>query len=194
MTRSIRLLLAIMIVCAAIGHASFAQSADPIRISKMTVVSDNLPAADRQRIVSSFEKSEFARDEIHTRVERLTQGMGYITAVPEQPQVSRLQDGTASVTITVHEGSLYRLADLQFLGADDIGSERMRALFPIKEGDRFESAPIGTGLNQLMKFFVSCGYSQVSMAPTLNLESSSATVHLTIDVTEGRRLASAACR
>ena len=193
MNRSIRLLLAFMTVCA-IAHASFAQSADRVRIGKMIVVSDNLPAADQQRIVYSFDKSEFARDEIHTRVERLIQGMGYITAVAEQPQVSQLQDGTTSVTITVHQGSLYRLADLQFLGADDIGPERMRALFPLKEGDRFESAPIGTGLNQLMKLFVSCGYSQASMVPTLNLESPSATVHLTIDVTEGPRLASAACR
>jgi outer membrane protein assembly factor BamA len=194
MGRSLRFLLALLTLCTTATPALLAQSADRVRISKMTVVSDRLPDADRQRLTAYFEKNEVARDEIHNRVERFTQGMGYITAVAEQPQFSVQADKSVSVTITIHEGSLYRLADIQFDGADDFPPEKLRPLFPLNEGDRFESAPIGTGLNKLTAFFVSCGYSQVTVAPALNLDSSSATVHLTIDVIEGPRLASAVCR
>jgi outer membrane protein assembly factor BamA len=194
MMSSVRLLLAWLIISSAITGVSRAQTPDVVRINKMIVVSDGLPEADRQRLISNFEKNEFRRDEIQGRVERLTQGMGYITAVAEQPQVSPPGEKSATVTVTVHEGNLFRLADIQFVGADDFPPDKLRAMFPLNEGDRFESAPIGSGLNKLSAFFVSCGYSQVTVAPALNLDSSSSTVHLTIDVTEGPRLAAAVCR
>src|ERR1700761_4115129 len=103
MTTLHRLLPASLVLFAALAHWSLAQTADHVRINKMTVVSDSLPDTDRQRIVSTFEKNEFVRDEVRTRVERATQGMGYITAVAEQPQFSQLPDGGSSVTITVHQ-------------------------------------------------------------------------------------------
>jgi len=194
MGRSIRFLLASLTLCAATAHSSVAESTDKIHIGKMVVLSDNLPEADQDRLVSRFESSEYFPYEIRPRIERITQGMGYLKAVAEEPEISFLKDGTASVTVRVHEGSLYRLADIQLLGATHFTPDRMRALFPLKQGEPYDSAPIGIGLQKLQTLLVSCGYSRVTIAPTLMLDTSSLVVHLTIEVEEGSRLTSAECR
>jgi len=196
MGRSIRFLLASLILCAATARASVTESTDKIHIGKMVVVSDNLSEADQDRLVSRFESSEYFLYEIRPRIERITQGMGYLKAVAEEPEISFLKDGTASETVRVHEGSLYRLADIhiQLLGATHFAPHRLRALFPLKQGEPYDSAPIGIGLQKLQTLLVSCGYSRVTIAPTLMVDTSSLVVNLTIEVEEGSCLPSAECR
>jgi hypothetical protein len=86
----------------------------------LDVISDSLPEVDRRRLISRFEHGKYPRDEIKTRVQRAVQAMGYLKAVAEEPEVSfpqRGEQGVASVTIRVHEGTLYHLADIEFLNA-----------------------------------------------------------------------------
>jgi hypothetical protein len=148
---SVSLLLTSLFVCTVTPHASPVEEAGEIRINKLDIISDNLPEEDRQRLVSHFEYGEYPRDEIKTRVQGAVQGMGYVLAVAEEPKMSfpkRGEQGVASVAIRVHEGALYRLADIQFLNTAQFPSSRNRPLFfpssrnrplfPLKQGGPFE--------------------------------------------------------
>jgi outer membrane protein assembly factor BamA len=193
---SVSLLLTSLFVCTVTPHASPVEPTGEIRISKLDVISDNLPEEDRQRLVSHFEHGEYPRDQIKTRVQGTVQRMGYILAVAEEPKMSfptRGEQGVASVAIRVHEGALYRLADIHFLNAAQFPSSRIRPLFPLRQGAPFEGTAVGVGLDRLRALYVACGYKKVTIVPSLYLDEPSKTIDLTIDVSQGDRAPSHGC-
>jgi outer membrane protein assembly factor BamA len=192
----ISFLLTSVLVCIPTAHASQAEPEDEISIGKLDIVSDNLPEETVRALVSRFEQGKCRRDEIKTRVQRDVQTMGYFKAVAEEPEVSfpqRGEQGVASVTIRVHEGTLYHLADIQFLNGAQFPSSRMRALFPLRQGPPFDRMAVGIGMQRLQALYATCGYTTVAIVPTLMLDESSRTINLTIDIDQGERSPSHGC-
>ncbi len=185
MRMATRLFLTSLLFCTINARICAVEPEGEIRISKLSIISDNLSETERQRLVSQFDNGEYPRDQLRKRIQVALMDLGYFKAVAEEPQFSFVRDGeqrVATVSITVHEGKRYYLKDIEFANATQFPSSRLRQLFPIREGAPFSNKAIGTGLDRLSTLYRACGYTKFSVMPTAMLDESSRTIKFTVTV------------
>ncbi|HYG99708.1 MAG TPA: POTRA domain-containing protein [Terriglobales bacterium] len=119
------------------------------------------------------------------------QQRGYFRAKVSNLSIKML-DPLASVKPTkveaeVNEGPLYKLGELNFIGNHAFTTEELRAKFPFKAGQSFNSNKVRSGLEALRELYGSQGYVDVTPIPGAPVPDSGGTLALMISIDEGKQ-------
>jgi outer membrane protein insertion porin family len=147
----------------------------------------------------TFDSSKLEEDTEGVR--RALQHAGYFKAVVEDPKINlrTLEGGfhipliqkrpakVMDITIPVEEGAKFKLKAITFKGNKAIqNSALLRTLFPIKDGDTFDTFLVGKGIENLRKAYGEIGYINFSAVPTTEIDDEKHTVTLNIETDEGK--------
>jgi len=188
------------LVCASIVGRGQTEVSHPLPVIH-TVTLSNVRAiapSEQQRIVRDVlhqvepavhgKKSEFF-DEIAERLRFEFQRIGYFKVLVTDPVVKSIgKDGEreiVDVDIRIVEGEQYRLKHIRFVNNTVSSTAVLRAAFAISDGDIFDRAKIGAGLEDLRQTYAQQGYVDFSAIPETNVDEAAHFISLSIDVDEG---------
>jgi outer membrane protein assembly factor BamA len=89
-----------------------------------------------------------------------------------------------TVEAEVSDGLQYKLAEIAFVENHAFSSEKLRQQFPLKRGDLFARAKVGSGLMSLRKLYSTEGFLDWSAIPETQF-ASNGTANLNISIQEG---------
>jgi outer membrane protein insertion porin family len=135
------------------------------------------------------------------RVRQALQSRGYFKAYVGEPTTHIRNEGGLSlltfrpkkgkridIKMPIEEGQRYRLGKITFTGlGKNINTKALRAQFPIKDGDWFNTTVIGKGLENLRKAYGSLGYINFVGTPNPTIDEAHKVVNLNIDVDQGKQ-------
>ncbi len=91
------------------------------------------------------------------------------------------------ITMPVEEGQQYKLGGIAFTGNKRVTNERaLRSLFRLKDGQIFDAALVGKGLEAMRKAYGQLGYINFTAVPTPRVDEAKKLVFLNIDIDEGK--------
>ncbi len=139
------------------------------------------------------EDAERVRDEYQQR--------GYFKALVQDPKTETRDTGgfripllmkgggkAVDITMPIEEGERYRLGSITFKNAKAVTNvAALRSLFPIADGDIFNTAHIRKGLEQLRKAYAELGYINFTSVPDTKIDDQKLEINLDIDVDEGKQ-------
>ena len=134
------------------------------------------------------------------RVRNAYQMKGYFKALVEDPKTKVRDTGgihiplilkgggkAVDITIPVEEGERYRLGGITFKGNKAIKDQRaLRSLFPMKDGDIFNTDNVRKGLENLRKGYGELGYINFTSVPDTQIDDAKKLISLEIDLDEGK--------
>lgn len=178
-------------------HSSVAQTKIESSDNRKIVVegfvisgTQSIDTAELAEITNSIAGSRFNDDkeELRERIGAQFQDRGYFTVDVQKLDI-KVIDPLASpkpvrLEAQVVEGPRCRLSSIEFIGNHALSSAKLRAKFPMREGDAFRRAKTAGGLVAMRKLYGSLGFLDSVFIPNTNLDSSS-TVRLNIEVREG---------
>ncbi len=140
-------------------------------------------------------------DEDADRVRQAYRNKGYFRAITGEPETNVRNAGginpftlrpstgkRVDILIPIEEGQRYRLGGITFTGNKMFTNTRaLRAQFPQKDGEYFNSTLFGKGLQALQKAYGSQGYINMVAVPTPRTDEAKKLVYLDIDIDEGKR-------
>ena len=147
----------------------------------------------------TFDASKLEEDS--ERVRDALQHYGYFKANVDEPKTNlRTIDGgfhvplfqkrpakVMDITMPLEEGERYRLKKITFKNNKAIANtEKLRALFPIKDGDVFDTHLIHKGIENLGKAYGTIGYISFSAVPTTDIDDENKQITLNVEVEEGK--------
>ncbi len=146
----------------------------------------------------TYDESKLQEDT--ERVRQAYRDRGYFRASVSEPKTHiRNQGGipiplihsrkgkVIDITIPVEEGSQYRLGGITFTGNKRVTNVKaLRGLFKIKDGQIFDAALIGKGLENMRKAYGQLGYINFTAVPTPRVDEAKHLVFLNIDIDEGK--------
>lgn len=137
---------------------------------------------DTEHVLYAFRDRGYFRAEVgdpQTHI-RDDNGFSFITFRPKHGK-------RIDITIPITEGGRYKLIGITFHGNKAATNVKaLRALFPMKDGDYFDSSLVGKGLDNLRKAYGQLGYINFSAVPTPKIDEAKKTITLDIDVDEGK--------
>ncbi len=103
--------------------------------------------------------------------------------------VTQARGGKAvDVTMPVEEGERYYLAGINFSGNKAISDTTyLRRIFPMKDGDLFDTSQVRKGLEALRKAYGGLGYINFTPVPDTKLDDEHHKITLNIDLDEGKQ-------
>ena len=129
-------------------------------------------------------------DDVKERVREAWQQHGFFK-VEVEAESHELGGDTESkefaISFHLNEGPQYRLGAIHFLRGTQYTPEQMRALFPISEGDIFNTYKIGEGLEALRKLYGGAGFINFTAVPDTAIDEQNARVSLNVDIEEGKQ-------
>ncbi len=147
----------------------------------------------------TFDSSKLEEDTEGVR--RALQHAGYFKGVVEDPKTNlRTIEGgfhipviqkrpakVMDITIPVEEGAKFKLKAITFKNNKAIqNSALLRNLFPIKDGDTFDTFLVGKGIENLRKAYGEIGFINFSAVPTTEIDDEHHMVTLNIETDEGK--------
>jgi len=134
------------------------------------------------------------------RVRNEYQMRGYFKALVEEPKTKVRDTGglhiplimkgggkAVDITIPIEEGERYRLGGITFKGNKAIKDPAvLRSLFPMKDGDIFNTDNIRKGLENLRKGYGELGYINFTSVPDTQIDDTKKLIRLEIDLDEGK--------
>jgi outer membrane protein insertion porin family len=146
----------------------------------------------------TFDSSKLEEDTQRVQVDFQTKG--YYKAAVEDPKtqlrdkagfhVPFLQKGNGKVmdiTMSVEEGARYKLKAIVFKNNKAIiNTQLLRGLFPIKDGDIFDTHLVQKGLENLRKAYEEYGYIKYTSVPETVIDDEKKLLTLNIDIEEGK--------
>lgn len=147
----------------------------------------------------TFDASKLEEDA--ERVRDALQHEGYFKAVVDDPktQLRTINGGfriplfqkrpakVMDITIPLEEGQKFRLKAITFKNNKAILDPRvLRSLFPIKDGDTFDTHLIGKGIENLRKAYGEYGYINFTSKPETEIDEDKHLITLSVDVDEGK--------
>jgi outer membrane protein insertion porin family len=135
------------------------------------------------------------------RVRMAYQQKGYFKAIVEDPKtklrdthsiihIPLIQKGRGKVvdiTMPIVEGDRYRLGTITFEHNKAVRNEKaLRGLFPMKDGDIFNTDNVRKGLENLRKAYGELGYINFTSVPDTRIDEDKKIINLVIDVDEGK--------
>ena len=135
------------------------------------------------------------------RVRQAYRDRGYFRANTEDPITHIRNEGGLSlftfrpktgksmdIHIPVEEGGRYRFTGVTFTGNKAITNVKaLRAQFPQKDGEWFDSTLFGKGLENLKKAYNSLGFINFSPVPTPHFDDVNHTISFNVDLDEGKQ-------
>ena len=147
----------------------------------------------------TFDASKLEEDA--ERVRDALQSYGYFKAVVDDPKI-QLRDvhktlrvpliqkanGKAmDITIPLEEGDRYRLKAITFKNNKAINNAQLlRSIFPIKDGEIFDTHQIHKGLDNLRKAYGELGFIDFSSVPNTEIDDEKKLITLNVEVEEGK--------
>lgn len=156
-----------------------------------------MPVSDQDEIAASLKQRTYRGEldavvsEVEERVRQAWQNHGYfkvqaradghqLTSSPTSEQIE--------VTAHIQEGQQYRLEGISFKGNQAISNvAALRSLFSINDGDVFDRAAIGKGLDGLSFAYGQYGYINFTSVPETRFNEENQTISLGIDIDEGKQ-------
>lgn len=146
----------------------------------------------------TYDESKLQEDT--ERVRQAYRDRGYFRASVTEPKTHiRNQGGipipllhprkgkVIDITIPVEEGQQYHLGGITFTGNKRVTNVKaLRGLFKIKDGQIFDAALIGKGLENMRKAYGQLGYINFTAVPTPRVDEAKHLVFLNIDIDEGK--------
>ncbi|HKW27618.1 MAG TPA: outer membrane protein assembly factor BamA [Terriglobales bacterium] len=135
------------------------------------------------------------------RVRQAYQQKGYFKAIVEDPQtklrdthshlhiplIQKGQGKVVDITMPVVEGDRYRLGKIAFKNNKAVRNvAALRSLFPMKDGDIFNTDNVRKGLDNLRKAYGELGYINFTSVPDTQINEDKKLITLMIDVDEGK--------
>ncbi len=148
----------------------------------------------------TFDASKLSEDA--ERVRDAYQQKGYFKALVQDPQ-TKIRDThpgilripfkhygvgkRVDITVPIEEGDRYRLAAITFKGNKNLSNVKaLRSVFPIKDGDIFDTSLIRKGLENLRKAYAEFGYINFTVVPDTQIDENKKTITLEMDIDEGK--------
>ena len=164
-----------------------------IHFSRLQITGTRLPAAALQQITAKLSRSKIAGIEgltemvVSARDEFQQRGYFKVYIDPE----FKLLSGSkcfhrASAVFRVDTGTKYRLGKVAFLH-NDLASDELRALFPMKDGSTFDTSKIREGLENLRKAYGRRGYINFTAVPDTKIHEEQCLIDLNIDLDIGKQ-------
>jgi outer membrane protein insertion porin family len=147
----------------------------------------------------TFDASKLEEDA--ERVRDALQHEGYFKAVVEDPKINlRTINGgfhipliqkrpakVMDINIPLEEGYKYKLKTITFRNASGFLPEaRLRTLFPIKDGDTFDTHLLGKGIENMRKAYGAFGYVNFAEVPSFDIDDEKKLITVTIDIDPGK--------
>jgi outer membrane protein assembly factor BamA len=156
-----------------------------------------MPVADQDEITAALEEGTYSGDldavtsELLERVRRAWQERGYFS-VQVHGTAKKLTGSPVKNLIAadfqVVEGQQYRLERIAFKNNQAIADPQvLRNLFPINDGDLFNTAKVSKGLEKLSGAYSELGYINFTSIPDTQINEESQTISLEVDVDEGKQ-------
>lgn len=134
------------------------------------------------------------------RVRNAYQMKGYFKALVEDPKTKVRDTGgiriplirkgggkAVDITIPIEEGERFRLGGITFKNNKAIKDVRaLRGLFPMKDGDIFNTDSVRKGLENLRKGYGELGYINFTSVPDTQIDDAKKLINLEIDLDEGK--------
>src|SRR5205085_1401330 len=148
----------------------------------------------------TFDASKLSEDA--ERVHDADQQKGYFKALVEDPKTKVrdkysllhfpfFQSGhgkVVDITVPIEEGDRYKLNAINFTGNKAISNSKLlRSLFPMKDGEIFNTASVRKGLENLRKAYGEYGYINFTPVPNTKIDDEKKLITLDIDVDEGKQ-------
>jgi hypothetical protein len=161
-----------------------------LSINKLIVESGSLPDADRTRIITSFLHQAIPpdQDEFSERIRQALRELGYFKARINASDVSFAplpEIKAVNLTVKVEPGPQYRLGQIRFQKAIVSSPGQLRPLFPLKDGDLFNTTKFSTGLDALRRFYATGGYVNVVASPVPRIDESRHIIDIVLSLDEG---------
>lgn len=164
----------------------------PILISRLSFFSaPGVSSTELNQIASIVERqqcpAEGFQNCVAERIRDAFQQFGYFKAVVQPPQVtfSRVDQSEAEAVAVVNPGLQYRLGQIEWTGK--YAFPGLNNLLEIHAGDIFNISKARATLEQLRNFYAERGYINVSAVPDTQVNETSQTVNLTIDIDPGKQ-------
>ncbi len=147
----------------------------------------------------TFDATKLSEDA--ERVRAAYQQKGYFKALVQDPKTQVRDTGSffhipliqkghgkaVDITVPVEEGDRFRLAAITFSGNKAITNNKLlRTLFPLKDGDIFNTDLVRKGLDNLRKAYGELGYINFTPVPDTKIDEEKKLITLNIDVDEGK--------
>jgi outer membrane translocation and assembly module TamA len=179
----------------ALAHPGLAQDAAqtpdiPVQVRALTIVSADLPEADRQQVIRCLQGGTYGVEELVERVRQNLRDLGYYSAQAAAPQLAAIHEAplprSAEVSIQVEPGVQYHLDNIEFQNASVFTADQLRQRFPIEAGSLFNASAIGKGLKAMKDLYLEKGYINFGAIPQPIIDKSRRVIDLTIEIDEGK--------
>ncbi len=134
------------------------------------------------------------------RVRNAYQTKGYFKALVEDPKTKVRDTGglhlplirkgggkAVDITIPIEEGEHYRLGSITFKNNKAVKDVRaLRSLFPMKDGDIFNTDNVRKGLETLRKAYGELGYINFTSVPETTFDDDKKLISVEVDLDEGK--------
>ncbi|MGH9508469.1 MAG: outer membrane protein assembly factor BamA [Terriglobales bacterium] len=135
------------------------------------------------------------------RVRDAYQQRGFFKALVQEPKtvtrdtggfrIPLIQKGggkAVDITMPIEEGERYKLGSITFKNMKAVTNEKaLRSLFPIADGDLFNTEYIRKGLEQLRKAYAEQGYINFTPVPNTEIDDTKLEVSIQVDLDEGKQ-------
>lgn len=148
----------------------------------------------------TFDASKLQEDAERVRV--AYQQHGYFKVIVDDPKTQlrdkpggftpvppfRKGSGKAmDITVPIEEGDKYKLKAINFKNNKAIlNTQLLRAQFPIKDGEIFDTSKVGKGLENLRKAYGDIGYINFTAVPETDIDDEHRQLTLNVDLDEGK--------
>src|SRR6185437_6128374 len=168
-------------------------------IAELTFNEDlQMPMVEQAKIAAAIKSRMYegspdgVANETAERVRQAWQEHGYFKADVTGYDSTVLTSNPVAARIALHvevfEGQQYRLGGITFKNNKVIRNvQELRSLFPLQDGDVFNTDMVRRGLDYLRKAYGELGYINFTSVPDTTVDEQTRTVSLVIDVDEGKR-------
>lgn len=147
----------------------------------------------------TFDSSKLEEDA--ERVRDALQHEGYFKAVVEDPKTNlRTISGgfhiplfqkrpakVMDINIPLEEGAKYKLKGITFKNTTGfLPSAKLRTLFPIKDGETFDTHLLGKGIENMRKAYGAFGYINFNEVPSFDIDDDKKLITVNIDIDPGK--------
>lgn len=148
-------------------------------------------------ISKTYDASKLSEDQ--ERVRDAYQQKGYFKALVQDPQTKIRDTGgkipflikagkRVDITIPIDEGERFRLKEITFTNAKAITNMKLlRAMFPMKDGDIFDTEMVRKGLKNLRDLYTEGGFINFTPVPDTVIDDEHKLITLKIDLDEGKK-------
>jgi outer membrane protein insertion porin family len=188
--------LALLLAVAVVAQRSLDAIATGIHLRALHFVgATQLPRPEINRCAADLKRRSYGgvnwQDEIIERARILCwQQAGYFKATVHGDFKQVADSGGThqfAVTLTVNEGSQYRLGDIAFTGSTLFSSAELRTMIPLKGGQVFNPEAIRKGIENLRRAYGQLGYINFTSVPDTEIDDGKKVITIKWDTAEGKQ-------